>query len=127
MAELLADADTRIRVTVTRPGGADGDAGRRRTYRPGKALAARVHARDGHCRFPGCSVPAVRCQLDHVVPHPMGETTEDNLQSLCPAHHGFKHHAGWTVTMTTEGACHWTTPAGRTHTTVPATTREHAA
>ena len=57
----------------------------------------------------------------------MGETTEDNLQSLCPAHHGFKHHAGWTVTMTTDGACHWTTPAGRRHTTVPVTTRDRAA
>ena len=100
---------------------------RRRTYRPGKALAARVRARDGHCRFPGCSVPAARCDLDHVIAHPLGETVEANLQSLCRAHHGFKHHAGWRVTMTDDGECTWTAPTGRTHTTTPASSRDLAA
>ncbi len=68
----------------------------RRTYRPRKALVERVRARDGHCRFPGCSVPARRCQLDHLVPYPLGDTAEANLHCLCPTHHAFKHHAGWT-------------------------------
>ena len=61
-----------IRITTGQPGTADGDTQRRRTYRPGKALAERVRARDRHCRFPGCSVPASRCHLDHVVPVPAG-------------------------------------------------------
>ena len=124
---LLADADTRVRVRRHDPGGADGPATRRHTYRPGKALAAAVRARDGHCRFPGCSVPATRCHLDHVTPFPAGETTEANLQALCPAHHGFKHHAGWAVTMTPDGDCTWTAPTGRTHTTEPHSRRDHAA
>ena len=124
---LLADPDTGLRITSGEAGSADGDLARRRTYRPRKALAAKVRARDRRCRFPGCSVPAVRCHLDHVVPHPVGDTTEANLQSLCPAHHGFKHHAGWTVTMTPDGTCRWTTPAGTTHTTTPASARDAAA
>ena len=124
---LLADPDTRVRVTDTTPGAADGTRKQRRTYRPHAALAAKVRARDRHCRFPGCSVPATRCHLDHVIPHPHGETTEANLQALCPAHHGFKHHAGWTVTMTPDGTCTWATPTGRTHTTSPPDPHDTAA
>lgn len=37
-------------------------------YRPSTALARLVRARDGHCRFPGCTTPARSCDLDHVVP-----------------------------------------------------------
>ncbi len=124
---LLADADTRVRVRREDPGAADGSLERRRTYRPGKALAARVRSRDVHCRFPGCSVPATRCHLDHVVAFPTGETEEANLNALCPAHHGFKHHAGWSVSMTPDGACTWTAPDGRTHTTTPGSRRDNAA
>ena len=32
---------------------------------------------------------------------------------------GFKHHAGWQVTMDPVGTCTWTAPDGRTHTTRP--------
>ncbi len=124
---LLEHPDTTLRVTGGPPGSADGPPARRRTYRPGAALAARVRARDGHCRFPGCSVPAARCDLDHVIAHPDGETVEANLQTLCRAHHGFKHHAGWAVTMTEAGECTWTAPTGRTHITTPASVRDFAA
>jgi len=37
-------------------------------YRPSTKLARLVRARDGQCRYPGCGVTAVRCDLDHVVP-----------------------------------------------------------
>ncbi len=124
---ILQDPDTRVRVSGSDPGTANGATARRRTYRPGAALAARVRARDLHCRFPGCSVPAARCQLDHVAPFPAGESVEENLQSLCAGHHGFKHHAGWSVRMEPDGTCHWTSPTGRTHLTVPGSRRELAA
>lgn len=124
---LLADPDTLVRISTAAIGTADAGPARRQTYRPGRALAARVRARDRHCRFPGCSVPAKRCHLDHVTAFPHGDTVEDNLQCLCAAHHGFKHHAGWTVTMTDDGTCAWTTPTGTTHTTTPGTTRDAAA
>ncbi|WP_457253989.1 HNH endonuclease signature motif containing protein [Pedococcus sp. P5_B7] len=90
-----------------------------RTYRPGAATARAVRSRDGTCRFPGCGTAARRCQLDHVVRHPDGPTTVTNLQTLCATHHGFKHHAGWQVTMDELGICTWTAPDGRTHTTRP--------
>lgn len=119
VAALLNDPDTGVRIIDGTPGSADGGLPQRRTYRPHAALAAKVRARDGHCRFPGCSVQARRCHLDHVVAFPAGQTEEANLQALCPAHHGFKHHAGWGVTMTPDGVCTWTTPSGRTHITRP--------
>jgi hypothetical protein len=119
VAALLNDPDTGVRIIDGTPGSADGRLPQWRTYRPHAALAAKVRARDGHCRFPGCSVQARRCHLDHVVAFPAGQTEEGNLQALCPAHHGFKHHAGWGVTMTPDGVCTWTTPSGRTHITRP--------
>jgi hypothetical protein len=119
VVDLLNDPDINIRLART-----DGCTGAVRwqdphTYRPGARVARAVRSRDGTCRFPGCATAARRCQLDHVIPHPDGPTTVANLQSLCATHHGFKHHAGWTVTMTREGICTWTAPDGRSHTTVP--------
>ncbi len=124
---ILGDPTTRLRTSTADPGQADGPPARRRTYRPHRALVVRVRARDGHCRFPGCSVPARRCHLDHLVPFPLGDTAEGNLHCLCPTHHAFKHHAGWTVEMADDGSCTWTAPTGRTHTTTPASARETAA
>lgn len=36
-------------------------------YTPTEAQKARVRGRDGGCRFPGCNVPAHKCQIDHVI------------------------------------------------------------
>ena len=97
------------------------------TYRPGARTARAVRSRDGTCRFPGCGTTARRCQLDHVIRHPDGPTTVTNLQTLCATHHGFKHHAGWHVTMDERGLCTWTAPDGRTHTTRPRDRHGHQA
>ncbi len=35
-------------------------------------------------------VPAVDCDLDHVVPFPQGPTTAENLRAFCRSHHRFK-------------------------------------
>ncbi len=88
-------------------------------YRPKAALDRAVRERDGTCRFPGCAAPASRCDLDHVRPYPDGPTTAANLLTLCRRHHAFKHHSGWTLTMTPEGKATWMSPTGRTHTTLP--------
>lgn len=41
------------------------------------------------CMYPGCSVPASRCQAHHIVPWDEGGGTNlDNLALLCPHHHG---------------------------------------
>lgn len=119
LAALLADPDTRLRVA-----GSDGRTGvvssdSTDAYRPARPIARRVRRRDASCRFPGCATPAEQCHLDHVTPWPEGPTEEGNLVCLCPTHHGFKHHAGWRLTMTTTGTATWTAPTGRTHTTRP--------
>ena len=127
LTAILADPDLRIRLAAAHPVTGAVDALDQRAYRPGAALARLVRARDGTCRFPGCNTPASRCHLDHVTRYPDGPTSASNLQSLCSGHHGFKHHATWTVTMTPDGTCTWTAPNGRTHTTHPHAVHDQAA
>ena len=127
LAEVLSDPDVVLRVTradaLTGVTVARDPAG----YRPNAALSQRIRYRDRTCRFPGCGVEARRCDLDHVVPFPGGSTSESNLVCLCRSHHGFKHHAGWTLTMDTDGTCTWTSPTGRSYVTRPADLRLDAA
>jgi hypothetical protein len=82
-------------------------------------LAKTVRARDRHCRFPGCQVPAARCDLDHTVAFPQGETTAENLHCLCRRHHRLKHQTGWRVRTLGGNRLEWTSPAGRTYVTQP--------
>lgn len=120
LATWLADPDVTVRITPLDPtrGVVNGPASP--AYRPGARLARQVRARDGTCRFPGCRVPATRCDLDHVIAYPHGPTDEANLVALCRAHHGFKHHAGWRLSLDAEhGGCTWTAPDGRSHRTWP--------
>jgi len=127
LAAILADPDLRIRLAVANRHTGAVEHLDERTYRPGAALARQVRARDGTCRFPGCSTTADRCDLDHVVRHPDGPTSAANLQALCRVHHGFKHLARWQVTMTADGICTWTAPNGRSHTTHPTAIHDDAA
>ncbi len=77
-------------------------------YRPSPRLAAAVRARDGHCRFPGCTVPAAGCDLDHVVPHARGgETSPANLACVCRRHHGLKTATTWSAVMDPDATLHW--------------------
>lgn len=119
LTALLADPATRIRIVGSDPGTGTIATDSTDAYRPGRSVARRVRRRDGTCRFPGCNASADRAQLDHVTPYPHGRTEIINLVSLCTTHHGFKHHAGWRLTMTPDGECTWTAPTGRTHTTLP--------
>lgn len=119
VAAILADPDSAVRLAGVDPGSKAVSRLGETAYRPGRHVARLVRLRDGTCRFPGCAAAARDCQLDHVTPFPHGPTSLDNLQSLCPTHHGFKHHAGWGVSMTPDGVCTWSAPNGRTHVTHP--------
>ena len=88
-------------------------------YRPSGRLARRVRARDRRCRFPGCSVAAVFCDLDHVRPWPGGPTTVGNLMCLCRRHHRVKQRPGWRVALASDGTATWTDPTGRIRSTEP--------
>lgn len=60
-------------------------------YHPNDEVRAAVHGRDRICRWPGCTVPANQCQLDHRVNYTDGgPTTTTELLSLCPHHHNRK-------------------------------------
>jgi hypothetical protein len=69
-ARALAAHDATWRRLLTDPhSGMLTDYGRH-TYVPPVALADFVRARDQYCVFPGCNVPATKCDLDHRVPFP---------------------------------------------------------
>jgi hypothetical protein len=95
-------------------------------YRPPAALARLVRLRDQTCAFPGCAMPAPRCDLDHVEPFNHvspaagGTTTLENLQALCRHHHGLKTARRWNaVREHATGTTTWTAPTGHSYITRP--------
>ncbi|MEO3758361.1 DUF222 domain-containing protein [Mycobacterium sp. B14F4] len=90
-------------------------------YRPSAKLARFVRARDLTCRFPGCTMPAEFCDIDHVIPHPIGATHPSNLACLCRKHHLLKTFwAGdWLLVLLADGTATWTSPTGHSYTTHP--------
>ncbi|MFB9646452.1 HNH endonuclease signature motif containing protein [Microbacterium terregens] len=92
-------------------------------YRPSEELRRHLRVRDRHCRFPGCRIPARRCDTDHTLDHAAGgETTAQNLAHLCRRHHTLKHHTAWTVRQHGGGVLEWTSPTGRRYTDTPTST-----
>ncbi len=88
-------------------------------YTPSRALAAFVRSRDLTCRFPGCDVPADRCDIDHTIPYPNGPTQASNLKCECRKHHLLKTFGGWRDEQLTEGTVICTSPNGQQYTTYP--------
>jgi hypothetical protein len=109
---LLPDGHAGTDTEATDPSGSG-------PYRPSRSLAALVRQRDGRCRFPGCTVAARFCDLDHVRPWPAGPTRADNLACLCRRHHRVKQRHGWTARLCPDAVLTWTTPTGQTRTTYP--------
>jgi hypothetical protein len=94
----------------------------RTAYRPPKALRRYVHCRDGTCRFPGCTRPALVCEPDHTVEWQDGGTTDaGNLAMLCRKHHALKSLGAWSYRQSSPaGDLEWHSPLGRTYVTEPA-------
>ncbi|BBY94174.1 hypothetical protein MGALJ_38430 [Mycobacterium gallinarum] len=90
-------------------------------YRPSAMLARFVRARDLTCRFPGCTTAAQFCDIDHVIPYPLGATHASNLACLCRKHHLLKTFwtGDWELTLRPDGGAVWTSPTGHTYTTHP--------
>ena len=76
-----------------------------------------LRLRDQHCRFPGCSRPAERCEIDHATPYDSGGRTDScNLGPLCKHHHEMKTAGYWHITAShRNGACTWRSPLGRVY------------
>lgn len=87
-------------------------------YRPSESQRAFVRARDGVCSFPGCDVPAEKCDIDHIVEfdHDLASderpeeasTHTDNLHCLCRRHHNLKTAGMWRVVRGEDGVEEWT-------------------
>ena len=88
-------------------------------YRPPQALIDLVRARDGRCRFPGCTINARFCDLEHVTPWPLGPTHPANLMCLCRRHHRVKQTLRWRVRIDPDATVTWTDPTGTLRTTLP--------
>lgn len=93
------------------------DVGREaRLVTPAQRVALTV--RDGGCAFPGCDVPATRCEAHHIVPWWRGGRTDlPNLVLLCRRHHGLIEPARygardqWEVRMARDGLPEFVPPA----------------
>lgn len=113
-----------------------------RRYTPTQGQRDAIVVRDRTCTFPGCRVPAVRCDIDHITPyepgrvgdppdaspHPHSSLTEhscghqtcvENLHALCRHHHRAKTHAGWQPHRLDDGATTWRSPTGQTYVRPP--------
>jgi hypothetical protein len=83
-------------------------------YRPPQVLIDYLVARDDTCRFPGCSMAAERCDIDHVCPHAKGGSTSAcNCITLCRRHHLLKTFGGWLLECHGNGDVTWTAPTGQ--------------
>lgn len=62
-----------------------------------------VIARDRHCAFDGCEIPARWCEIHHIDwwARDHGRTDIDNAVLLCSAHHGAVHRDGLRLTRST--------------------------
>lgn len=120
--DLAADPKSTWYRLVTDPlSGALLDYGTTR-YRPPPHLAEHLIARHRTCQYPGCRVPAHRCDLDHNIPYgpDSGGTTSDaNIGPKCRPHHRLKGRNGWHVTQYTDGTILWITPSGHTYRVEP--------
>lgn len=88
--------------------------------------------RDGGCVFPGCTVDARSCDLDHLAPYspmdeggPPGQTSPANLACLCRRHHRLKTFAGWAYRRlpddpaSSDPTYEWTSAFRRTYRVAP--------
>ncbi len=76
---------------------------------PSVRLAEAIRIRAGTCRFPTCSVPADRCDIDHHEPYPLGATAARNNDPECRRHHRAKTFA-WLASVREDDAVEWTMP-----------------
>ncbi|SIR96334.1 HNH endonuclease signature motif containing protein [Microbacterium sp. RURRCA19A] len=90
------------------------------TYHRTAAIDRHLRARDRHCRWPGCTTPAVRCEVDHTHDHALGGPTDTrNLAHLCQRHHTQKQFTRWKARQVPGGVLEWTSPTGRVYTDEP--------
>ncbi|WP_028637336.1 HNH endonuclease signature motif containing protein [Nocardioides sp. URHA0032] len=76
-------------------------------------MREQVILRDRHCVHPHCQTDARSCDLDHIIPWPLGPTTPTNLAPLCRRHHRAKTRRRWHYRRDPDGTYTWTGPHDR--------------
>ena len=89
---------------------------------PTQPLRRALNLVDGTCDVPGCTRPAVACDVDHQIPYDpdpppgqrpgqqRGPTVAANLHHRCPPHHGLKTRGALTVSHDQDGNARWHLP-----------------
>jgi hypothetical protein len=89
---------------------------------PTQPLRRALNLIDGTCDVPGCTRPAIACDVDHQIPYDpdpppgqppgqqRGPTVAGNLHHRCPPHHGLKTRGALTVSHDQDGNAHWHLP-----------------
>ncbi len=118
-ARRIAAAGTWRRLLTDPASGALLDYGQTR-YSPPQDLIDHVIARDRTCRFPTCSQPARRCQIDHTTAYQLGgSTSAANTGPLSGRCHNGKTHASWQLHQPEPGHFRWRAPTGHTYQVEP--------
>lgn len=115
--EMIAELAKSARlVSLVHPADAPAEPG----YRPSQALADFVRCRDLTCRWPGCDVPAINCDIDHTIPYADGGRTHaSNLKCYCRTHHLVKTFWGWRDRQLPDGTIILAAPSGQAYVSTP--------
>jgi hypothetical protein len=112
--ELIRTGASFTRVLTDQDTGAVVSVGR--TWRvPPQQMRLHLQLRDQTCRFPGCTRTAATSEADHTTEwRNGGETSLENLVSLCTSHHHVRHGEQWSYDrIDDDGNLEWTSPTGR--------------
>jgi hypothetical protein len=86
--------------------------------RPTASQVRQVRARARTCVTPGCRMPAVQCDIDHIKPWAeTGVTETSQLAPSCRHDHCTRHRTGWTYEPLPDGDFLWKSPLGCAYTT----------
>jgi len=104
--------DATIKTLIERNGEAIAAGREKPTVSP--ELKLRVRSRDRICRYPGCAVPATRCDAHHIHHWIDGGPTVDwNILSQCEGHHNRHHDGEFDIHRTPHGDLQFVKPNGK--------------
>ncbi|HSG78318.1 MAG TPA: DUF222 domain-containing protein [Acidimicrobiia bacterium] len=117
VADAQRDGEWRFTITDPDTGLPVHDGTTRR--RPTAAQRRTVEARDAHCVFPGCRMPASACDLDHRTPWAVAQRTSSaDMAPGCRYDHvTVRHGLGWRYVGLPNGDYLWISPLGHEYTT----------
>jgi hypothetical protein len=86
--------------------------------RPSARQLRKIRALHPSCTFLGCRMPAVNCDIDHILDYSNGgRTVVCNHAPLCRRHHMAKHKRRWRYRKVARTEIEWLSPLGHTYRT----------